>query len=422
MNEHDSEHLFAELHEKEGYERTDRAEEADLILINTCSVRERPVAKLFSELGAFNLIRKERAKIGVCGCTASALGGKLFARAPYVDFVLGARNVSKITEAIKKSRSVFTDANYDESEFAFAESRLNKYRALINISIGCDKQCAYCIVPATRGREISIPSKLILDEAERAAGSGAVEIVLLGQNVNSYGSRFSSSHKKIDFPELLEQISLINGLKRIRFQSPHPLHIDDRFLDVFANNPKISKHIHIPLQSGSTKILRAMRRGYTKEWYVDRALKIREMVKDVTISTDIIVGFPGESEEDFEESLDVMRRVKFEQLFSFKFSPRELTAAALMDNQIEDKTAAKRLSRVQALYKKQLNEAVNAQIGREFDVFLELSGDRETLYGKSHNFYSFRVSKGAKEGEFVKVRAVGVKNGALIGEVVEQTR
>ncbi|MDR0746418.1 MAG: tRNA (N6-isopentenyl adenosine(37)-C2)-methylthiotransferase MiaB [Helicobacteraceae bacterium] len=422
MNERDSEHLFAELREKEGYERTDRAEEADLILINTCSVRERPVAKLFSELGAFNLIRKERAKIGVCGCTASALGEKIFARAPYVDFVLGARNVSKITEAIKNSRSVFTGTGYDESEFAFAEGRFNKYRALINISIGCDKQCAYCIVPATRGKEISIPSKLILNEAKKAVESGAVEVVLLGQNVNSYGSRFSSPHKKIDFPELLEEISQIDGLKRIRFQSPHPLHIDDRFLRVFADNPKICKHIHIPLQSGSTKILRAMRRGYTKEWYLDRALKVREMVKDATISTDIIVGFPGEREEDFEESLDVMRQVKFEQLFSFKFSPRELTAAALMGDRVEDKTASKRLWRIHSLYKKQLNEAMDAQIGKEFDVFLELADDRKTLYGKSHNFYSFRIFNGAKEGEFVKVRAVGIKNGALIGEAVEQTR
>ena len=191
MNVRDSEHIIAELSQKEDYSLTQNIEEADLILINTCSVREKPVHKLFSEVGAFEKAKKRGAKIGVCGCTASHLGSEIFKRAPYVDFVLGARNVSKITKAVNTPKFISTDINHDESEYAFGEFRGSPYKSHINISIGCDKKCTYCIVPHTRGDEISIPSSLILKEVEKAAKSGAKEIFLLGQNVNNYGKRFS---------------------------------------------------------------------------------------------------------------------------------------------------------------------------------------------------------------------------------------
>ncbi|MDR2033606.1 MAG: tRNA (N6-isopentenyl adenosine(37)-C2)-methylthiotransferase MiaB [Helicobacteraceae bacterium] len=417
MNERDSELLFAELHSKEGYEKAQKPEEADLILINTCSVRERPISKLFSELGAFNLLKKPTAKIGVCGCTASHLGASIFRRAPYVDFVLGARNVSKITKAVSERRAVYIDTDNDDSEYPFANYRSSKYQALINISYGCDKQCAYCIVPHTRGKEVSIPPKLVLDEAKRAADSGAIEVVLLGQNVNGYGGRFASTSDPIGFSELLEKISLIDGLKRIRFQSPHPLHMDDRFLGVFADNPKVCKHMHMPLQSGSSRILKAMRRGYTKERFLELAARVREVASDATISTDIIVGFPNERDEDFEETLEVMKAVKFEQLFSFKFSPRPMTAAAKMENQIDDETASARLNVVQSLYKKRLYEAMNAQIGKTFEVFLEPSTDGTGLYGKAHNFYAMRILKG-EVGTFARAKAIAIERGALKGEII----
>ncbi|GHV03874.1 tRNA-2-methylthio-N(6)-dimethylallyladenosine synthase [Campylobacterota bacterium] len=419
MNSRDSEHLFAELSAKEGYELADSVESADLILINTCSVRERPVSKLFSELGSYNLRKKPTAKIGVCGCTASHLGASIIKRAPFVDFVLGARHISKITEALKTKGAVFASLENDESGYEFAEYRRSRSTALINISIGCDKQCAYCIVPTTRGKEVSIPTQLIVDEVKKAVDHGAIEVVLLGQNVNSYGSRFSGFHAPTDFLQLLEQVSRVDGLRRIRFQSPHPLHMDDRFLELFAANEKICKHMHMPLQSGSTAVLRAMKRGYTKEWFLERAAKVREMAADATISTDVIVGFPGESDHDFEETLAVMRTVKFEQLFSFKFSPRPHTAAAQMLCQIDDETASARLAIVQTLYKKQLSEAMRSQIGKVFEVFLEEADDGEGLYGKSHNFYSLRVSSGANAGEFARVKAVGIDRGALLGEVVD---
>jgi tRNA-2-methylthio-N6-dimethylallyladenosine synthase len=412
MNTRDSELLFAELRDKEGYEKASSAEESDLILINACSVRERPISKLFSELGAFNLIKKPTAKIGVCGCTASHLGASIFRRAPYVDFVLGARNVSKITTALKEPRSVYIDAANDDSEYVFADYRSNKYQALINISFGCDKRCAYCIVPYTRGKEVSVPFKIALNEVKRAADNGAIEVVLLGQNVNSY---LDDRGEKIDFPTLLEKVGEIDGIKRIRFQSPHPLHMDDRFLDVFANNPKVCKHMHMPLQSGSTRVLKAMKRGYTKEWFLQKAERVRSLAPEATISTDIIVGFPSESDKDFEDTLDVMKIVKFERLFSFKFSPRPMTLAAKMENRIDDKTASARLNIAQSLYKKHLGEAMNAQIGKTFEAFLEEAD--EGFFAKTNNFYALKVLEG-KAGTFARVKATRVDRGALQGEIV----
>ncbi len=421
MNVRDSEHIIAELTNKENYELTDKLEEADLIIINTCSVREKPVHKLFSEVGVFNKRKKENAKIGVCGCTASHLGEEIIKKAPYVNFVLGARNVSKITKAIKEDKFVDVDIDYDESTYAFSDFRSNPYKALINISIGCDKKCTFCIVPHTRGEEISIPSELILKEAKRAAKNGAKEIFLLGQNVNNYGKRFSDPlAKKIDFTDLLEMISEIEEVKRIRFTSPHPLHMDDRFLEVFAKNPKICKSMHMPLQSGSTKILRDMKRGYTKEWFLDRAKKLRDLVKDVHISTDIIVGFPGESEEDFKDTLDVIREVEFEQIFSFKYSPRPFTKAAEFKNQVDEETASRRLKEVQELHNQILDKKIKNEVGKVYEVYFEELKSQNRVGGRSDNNFLVLVN-GSEEllGEFKKVKITKAGRHSLFGEIIE---
>ena len=421
MNVRDSEHIIAELTKKENYELTDKLEEADLIIINTCSVREKPVHKLFSEVGVFNKRKKENAKIGVCGCTASHLGEEIIKKAPYVNFVLGARNVSKITKAIKEDKFVDVDIDYDESTYAFSDFRSNPYKALINISIGCDKKCTFCIVPHTRGEEISIPSELILKEAKRAAKNGAKEIFLLGQNVNNYGKRFSDPlAKKIDFTDLLEMISEIEEIKRIRFTSPHPLHMDDRFLEVFAKNPKICKSMHMPLQSGSTKVLRDMKRGYTKEWFLDRAKKLRDLVKDVHISTDIIVGFPGESEEDFRDTLDVIREVEFEQIFSFKYSPRPFTKAAEFKNQVDEETASRRLKEVQELHNQILDKKIKKEVGKVYEVYFEELKSQNRVGGRSDNNFLVLVN-GSEEllGEFKKVKITKAGRHSLFGEIIE---
>lgn len=419
MNVRDSEHMIAELKEKENYELTQDAKEADLILINTCSVREKPVHKLFSEVGSFEKIKKNGAKIGVCGCTASHLGDEIFKRAPNVDFVLGARNVSKITTAVNTPKFLGNDIDFDESNYAFADFRNSLYKTYINISIGCDKHCTYCIVPHTRGDEISIPFGIIKNEALKAVSKGAKEIFLLGQNVNNYGKRFSNAHEKINFSDLLERLSEIEGLERIRFTSPHPLHMDDRFLEVFSKNSKVCKSMHMPLQSGSSEILKAMKRGYTKEWYLDRALKLRSMCKDVSISTDVIVAFPGESDKGFEDTMDVLEKVRFEQMFSFKYSKRPLTKAATMLNQIPDDIASKRLSILQARHTEILDEIVAKQKDKEFEVLFEELRSEGFVAGRSDNNFLIQV-KGSEEllGQMKKVKITNPRRMVLNGEIL----
>lgn len=418
MNVRDSEHMIAELNAHEGYVLTDDASAADLILINTCSVREKPVHKLFSELGVFNKLKKADAKIGVCGCTASHLGKEIIKRAPYVNFVLGARNVSKISDVLQRDKAVEIEIDYDESQFAFKDFRSSPYKAYINISIGCDKQCTFCIVPKTRGDEISIPADLIVAEARRAVENGAKEIFLLGQNVNNYGRRFSGENEKMNFTGLLRRVSAVEGLERIRFTSPHPLHMDDEFIEEFARNPKICKSMHMPLQSGSTEILKAMKRGYTKEWFLNRARKLRELVPDVSISTDIIVAFPGESDEDFEETMEVLNQVRFEQLFSFKYSPRPLTEAEKME-EVDSEIASDRLDRLQARHDAILDEMKAVNLGKIIEVYFEELRSDGFVAGRSDNNLSVKV-KGSEEwlGKIAKVRITEVSRNIQYGEII----
>ena len=410
MNVKDSEHIIAELSDE--YETTNSPEEAELIIINTCSVREKPVAKLFSELGALRK-KNPNAKFGVCGCTASHMKGEIIKKAPFVSFVLGARNVSRIKEAINTQKAVITDINYDDTTYVFKNTRKNPYKDYINIMVGCDKKCSYCIVPKTRGKELSIPMDLILKQIENLVNDGVMEITLLGQNVNNYGKRFSIDHPKVDFTDLLKEVSKIEGLQRIRFTSPHPLHADDKFLDEFANNPKICKHIHFPLQSGSTKILKAMRRGYSKEWFLNRCEIIRQ-IPDVSITTDIIVGFPGESEEDFNETMDVLEKVRFEQIFSFVYSPRPLTEAATMPNQVDKQIAKKRLYKLQQRHAEILDEIAKEKVGKIYKVLIEEPG-----MGKSDNFFTVKIPEKNKYlGKIVDVKIKKASKHMLEGEVV----
>jgi len=418
MNVRDSEHMIAELNAKEPYELTEELNEADLIIINTCSVREKPVSKLFSEIGVFNKYKKQSAKIGVTGCTASHLGKEIIKRAPSVDFVLGARNISKITKVLEKRHAVEIDINHDDSTYAFGEYRTNPFKSMVNISMGCDKSCTFCIVPATRGDEVSIPSDLIVGEIAKAVETGAKEVMLLGQNVNNYGKHFSSEYETQNFTKLLQKISTIEGLERIRFTSPHPLHMDDEFLEEFANNPKICKQIHVPLQSGSSSLLKVMRRGYSKEWFINRCEKIRTLCPEATISTDIIVGFPGESEEDFADTMDVLEKVRFEQLFSFKYSPRPHTAAAEFEVQISNDVSGARLTKLQARHTEILDEIMDAQMDAEHMVYFDELKTGGKISGRSDDGKLFFI-KGSEEllGKIVKVKVTKVSRGALEGTV-----
>jgi tRNA-2-methylthio-N6-dimethylallyladenosine synthase len=419
MNVRDSEHMIAELNKKEPYELTEELSHADLIIINTCSVREKPVAKLFSEIGVFNKHRKEGAKIGVTGCTASHLGKDIIKRAPAVDFVLGARNVSKITEVVDKKHAVEIDTDFDESTYDFAEYRSNPFKSMVNISIGCDKACTFCIVPATRGEEISIPSELIISEIRKAVNTGAKEVMLLGQNVNNYGRRFGTSEEICDFTKLLQKISRIKGLERIRFTSPHPLHMDDTFLQEFASNPKICKQIHVPLQSGSSSLLKSMKRGYSKENFINRCEKIRALCPEATISTDIIVGFPNESDTDFEDTMDVLEKVRFEQLFSFKYSPRPHTEAADFEKQIDNTLSGARLTKLQARHTEILDEIMEKQMGVVHKVYFDELKSNGRVSGRSDDGKLFFV-EGSEEllGKIVDVKVTKVSRGALDGVLI----
>jgi tRNA-2-methylthio-N6-dimethylallyladenosine synthase len=410
MNVRDTEHIIAELSTE--FELSDNPKDADLILINTCSVREKPVHKLFSEIGQYAKLKKDTAKIGVCGCTASHLGREIIDKAPSVNFVLGARNTSKISKIISQNRAVEIDIDYDDSSYLFKEFRFNPYKALINISIGCDKSCTFCIVPQTRGDEVSIPKDIILNEVKKAVDSGAKEILLLGQNVNSWGKKDGDK-----FTYLLRDISKIDGLERIRFISPHPLHTDDEFLEEYANNPKIAKNIHLPLQSGSTKILKEMKRGYSKEWFLNRVQKIRTLSPQSTISTDIIVAFPNESEADFLNTLDVMREANFEFTYSFKYSPRPNTPASNM-KLIEKEIAEERLAILQNLQDEIHSKACISNHNRILEVLVEEKNSSGYYFGKSSNNFGVKIkSEENILGKLINVRIISGGKFILEGEI-----
>ncbi len=416
MNVRDSEHMIAELKNKKDYEQTNNIEEADLIMVNTCSVRDKPVQKLFSEIGHFNKIKKKDAKIGVCGCSATHLGKDIIKRAPFVDFVLGARNISKISNIIDRKGAVEIDIDHDDSSYMFDDYRSNPYKAFINIMIGCDKSCAYCIVPFTRGDEISIPLDIIINEAKKVVREGVKEICLLGQNVNNYGKKLD---KHINFTYLLQKLSEIDGLKRIRFTSPHPLHMDDEFIEEFAKNPIICSSIHMPLQSGSTSLLKSMRRGYSKKWFLDKAFKIRDLAKDVSITTDVIVGFPGESDEDFADTLDVIDKIRFEQIFNFKYSKRPLTPAIDYDNQIDDKISSQRLTRVIEKHKTYNFDILKDKIGSDYETLFDAIKPDGYISGKSDNNFTV-ITKGDASllGEIKTVHIKDRRKNSLIGNML----
>lgn len=418
MNERDSEHIIAELEEKENYTLTKSFNEADLILINTCSVREKPEKKLFSEIGYYAKHKKEGAKIGVCGCSASHLGEEILKRSRFVDFVLGARNVSKISQIIHENRVAWVDIDYDDSSYVFSHTPNSPLKSMINISVGCNKQCSYCIVPHTRGKEVSIPADLILAEAQKRVQNGTKEILLLGQNVNHYGKYFSIPHRPMNFTQLLREISEIEGLERIRFTSPHPLHMDDEFIQEFASNPKIPKAIHMPLQSGSTKILQKMRRGYSKEWFLNRVATMRSLIPELAIGTDIIVGFPGEEREDFLETLEVLEQVRFDTLYSFLYSPRPHTEAAKWFDGKKQEEAKEHLSILKERHREILAQENAKQLGKIHEVLFE-SFNEGFFEGRSGTNKLIRAQSTQNLiGEICEVKIAELRGSQLIGELL----
>ena len=355
MNEHDTERILSLL-ERSHYFETKHAQEADLILINTCSVREKPEHKVYSALGRFKWLKEKKGVIiGVAGCVAQQEGNRLLDKIPYLDMVIGTHAIPKLPQLLQKmeiSGEKVCDADFDPEgnhlKTILPRKPLEQIKSYVTVMQGCDHFCSFCIVPYIRGREQSRPSREIIEEVERLVEMGVKEVCLLGQNVNGYGKGLK---QEISFSDLLGRIDEIDGLDRIRFTTSHPKDLDEPLIRAYSDLPKLCEHIHLPFQSGSDKILKAMHRGYTKKSYLERIDRLRGACPSIAVTADVIVGFPGEEEKDFEETLDLLQEVRFDDLFSFKYSPRTGTRAAQLMDRVEEKVKQARLSLLQEIQK-----------------------------------------------------------------------
>ena len=409
-----------------GYELTDNIEETDIAFLNTCTVREGAATQIYGKLGEIKRVREERGtKIVVTGCFAQEQGRELIKKFNYIDIVMGNQNIGRIPEAIEEieNRStkhvVMTDYE-DELPPRIDADFESKKTASIAITYGCNNFCTYCIVPYVRGRERSVPMAELIEEARELVKKGYKEIILLGQNVNSYGKGLSENET---FANLLQNICDIEGDFIIRFVSPHPRDFTDDVIDVIARNPKIAKSLHLPLQSGSTRVLKLMNRGYSKEQYIALAEKIKERIPGVSLTADIIVGFPQETEEDFMDTLDVVEKVGFETSFMFMYSIRKGTKAAVMEGQIDDEVKKDRLHRLMSL-----QNSISKKLSMEYEGKTE----RVLVEGpskKNKDMLSSRTStnkivlfKGdtSLEGQFVNVKIKECKTWTLYGELAEK--
>ena len=352
MNVADSE-LIETILKNQGFQKSNEPTNADAIFLNTCAIREHAEEKVHSQLGRYHIIKKERPDtlIGVVGCMAQSLKQDLLEKRPYIDIILGPDSYRRLPELLNRSRDdqkslVDTKLSRFEVYDDLFPSRKEGINAWISIMRGCDKFCTFCIVPFTRGRERSRSLSSIVNEAELAVSQGYKEITLLGQNVNSY--KYEDCH----FHELLENIANIPGVKRIRYTSPHPNDISDELLNTMSRHDNICNYIHLPMQSGSDRILKRMNRNYSKEQFIKIANTIRNILPNVGISTDIIVGFPGETDADFHDTIDIMDKIKFDSAFNFKYSPRRGTKASEYDDQVNEKVKDERLKQVIELQKK----------------------------------------------------------------------
>jgi tRNA-2-methylthio-N6-dimethylallyladenosine synthase len=355
MNEHDTDRILRLL-ERSCYFETKDAKEADFILINTCSVREKPEHKVYSALGRYKWLKEKRgAIIGVAGCVAQQEGSQLLDRVPYLDMVIGTHAIPRLPQLLQKievSGERVCETRFDrDGEYLksiLPQKSLDKVKSYVTIMQGCDHFCSYCIVPYVRGREQSRSGREIIEEVKHLAERGVKEVCLLGQNVNSYGRGLEEA---ISFPELLSCINSIEGIERIRFTTSHPKDLSEELIQAFSNLKKLCEHFHLPFQSGSNKILKAMHRGYTKESYLEKIDRLKEVCPSIAVTADVIVGFPGEEEEDFKETLNLMEKVQFDDLFSFKYSPRKGTRASQLQDKIEEKVKQERLSILQEIQK-----------------------------------------------------------------------
>lgn len=410
MNVRDSETIAGQL-EALGFVPAASAEEADVVVLNTCSVRERPHHKVYSRLGVLGGLKRRRPGliIALCGCMAQVVGDRIAARSPFVDIVLGPRNVGRFAEALAevmagRGRTVLRDTTECVPE-GLPARRHPGLGAFVNVSYGCDNFCAYCIVPYARGREVSRDPGAILAEVEAAVAAGYREVTLLGQNVNSYGRTLSIP---MTFADLLAMVNAVPGLLRIRFITSHPKDCSEDLLAAMAELDKVCEHLHLPLQAGDDDVLARMGRGYTYDHYRRIVQRARELIPDIAITTDLMVGFPGETEEQFQRTLRAVEELRFDQAFMFKYDDRPGTRAEAMPDKVPEDEKLDRLARLINLQNRIAREINEAQVGREFEVLVEEEDEKSPGHVRGRTRENkVMVFPGGREmvGRVVRVRA-----------------
>lgn len=425
MNEHDSENIEALLTFL-GFEKVSDYLDADLVLLNTCSIRENAHNKAFGMLGRLKHLKQEKKDllVGLCGCMAqeASVVDSILKDYPWVNFVFGTHNMYQLPEIIDKA----IEENKQQIEVFSREGdlieglpvlRVNNYKAYVNIIYGCNKFCTYCIVPYTRGRERSRLKEDVLKEVQSLVNDGYKEVTLLGQNVNAYGKDIYDDYS---FADLLEDVAKM-GILRIRFTTSHPWDFTDRMIEVIGKYSNIMPSVHLPVQSGSSRILKLMGRRYTKESYLELFNKIKKTVPGVGISTDIIVGFPGETEEDFQETLDLVRTCKYDNAFTFVFSKREGTPACRLEDPVPLKEKEERLQRLNEVVNHYFLENNKALVGKDVEVLVEGISEKKNMYygySDTNKLVNFSSSKEIKAGDLVTVKIVEAKTWSLDGELV----
>ena len=418
MNEHDSERMKGML-ESLGYAEAPAREDADLILFNTCSIREKADSRFVAHLHEAKVLKRRDPErvIGVGGCWAQSVKDQVFRQFPFVDVAFGPGQVHKLAEFLTTD-SITAQGFFEFEGFTghLPAKRARDFQGWVQISAGCNMVCSYCIVPSTRGREVSRPLGELVEEVAGLAADGVREVTLLGQNVNSYGR---SLRPRSSFAELLHELDGIPGLDRIRYTSPHPSDMKEDVIRAHADIPSLCDHIHLPLQAGSSAVLKRMRRTYTRERFLDRVALIREHVPDCAITTDIIVGFPGETEADFAETLEVAEEVGFDGAFTFIYSPRRGTeAAAFGDEFLPHEVSAERMERLVEVIQRRARERAQRFIGRTLDVLVEGTSrhDAGRVRGRTTHNKVVDFDGLASPGEIVPVTITSATSQSLVGE------
>jgi len=418
MNELDTQRLSGHL-KLRGYRRVDTEAQADLILLNTCSVRDKAEQKVYSHLGRLREMKETRElKIGVCGCVAQQEGEQILERAPWVDFVMGPGNVGHLDDVLENGKRIALEFHEDRNYDYTTIDRTSPTKAWVTIIEGCNKNCTFCIVPTTRGREVSRPFDDLLTEVRAAVDSGRVEIELLGQTVNAYRCPRTGR----DFGALLAAVAEVSGVVRLRFTTSHPAEVDESMIVAMRDHPNISRYLHLPVQSGSSRILRRMKRLYTRESYLATLARIREVIPEIHFSTDIIVGFPGETEEDFQETLSLIDEVRYGSLFAFKYSPRPGTPALKIGTPPDDAIASERLQRLFDLHEQHKRERLESYRGRVLPVLVEGPSrhNPEMLSGRTDDYWvvNFHGDLSTPLGSILAVRIDSAQHHTLRGEAL----